>query len=83
MTVHYSYRLGNKNQRTSSSLPKKNFKGEVWAMTSFADEEWIEDEGYEKLWTENNTFAVKAPLSLTVSPYGLQSKKVVQRFQEN
>lgn len=31
---------------------KKNFKGEVWAMTSFADEEWIGDEGYEKLWTE-------------------------------
>jgi hypothetical protein len=31
---------------------KNNFKGEIWAMTSFADEEWIEDEGYEKLWTE-------------------------------
>lgn len=31
---------------------KKNFIGEVWAMTSFADEEWIEDVGYEKLWTE-------------------------------
>lgn len=31
---------------------KENFKGEIWAMTSFADEEWIEDEGYEKLWTE-------------------------------
>lgn len=34
---------------------KENFKGEVWAMTSFADEEWIEDEGYEKLWTEKLT----------------------------
>jgi hypothetical protein len=34
---------------------KINFKGEVWAMTSFADEEWIEDEGYEKLWTEKLT----------------------------
>jgi hypothetical protein len=34
---------------------RKNFKGEVWAMTSFADEEWIEDEGYEKLWTEKLT----------------------------
>lgn len=34
---------------------KKKFNGEVWAMTSFADEEWIEDEGYEKLWTEKLT----------------------------
>lgn len=31
---------------------KNNFKGEIWAMTSFAEEEWIEDVGYEKLWTE-------------------------------
>jgi hypothetical protein len=31
---------------------KRNFTGEVWAMTSFAEEEWIADEGYEKLWTE-------------------------------
>lgn len=31
---------------------KKNFNGEIWAMTSFADEEWIEDVGYEKLWME-------------------------------
>lgn len=30
---------------------KKNFKGEIWAMTSFADEEWLEDAGYERLWT--------------------------------
>lgn len=30
----------------------KNFKGEVWAMTSFADGEWIEEKGYERLWTE-------------------------------
>lgn len=34
---------------------KQKFRGEVWAMTSFADEEWIEDEGYEKLWTEKLT----------------------------
>lgn len=34
---------------------KDDFKGEVWAMTSFADEEWIEDKGYEKLWTEKLT----------------------------
>lgn len=31
---------------------KKKFTGEVWAMTSFAEDEWIADEGYEKLWTE-------------------------------
>lgn len=29
---------------------KKKFKGEVWAMTSYAEDEWIADEGYEKLW---------------------------------
>lgn len=31
---------------------KKKFSGEVWAMTSFAEDEWIADEGYEHLWTE-------------------------------
>lgn len=31
---------------------KKRFTGEIWAMTSFAEDEWIADEGYEKLWTE-------------------------------
>ncbi len=30
---------------------KKKFTGEVWAMTSFAEDEWIADEGYERLWT--------------------------------
>lgn len=30
---------------------KRKFNGEVWAMTSFAEDEWIADEGYEKLWT--------------------------------
>ncbi len=30
---------------------RKNFTGEIWAMTSFAEDEWIADEGYEKLWT--------------------------------
>lgn len=38
---------------------KNNFKGEIWAMTSFADEEWIEDVGYEKLWTEKLSEMVK------------------------
>lgn len=31
---------------------RKKFSGEVWAMTSFAEEEWICDAGYEHLWTE-------------------------------
>lgn len=35
-------KIGNKNK----------FTGEIWAMTGFADEEWIADEGYERLWTE-------------------------------
>lgn len=36
----------------SDKIDKKNkFTGEIWAMTGFADEEWIADEGYERLWT--------------------------------
>lgn len=31
---------------------QKDFTGEVWAMTSFANEEWIADAGYENLWKE-------------------------------
>ncbi len=31
---------------------KNRFTGEVWAMTSFAEEEWIAEKGYEKLWTD-------------------------------
>lgn len=31
---------------------KKKFTGEVWAMTSFAENEWIADQGYEKLWVQ-------------------------------
>lgn len=31
---------------------KKNFSGEIWAMTSFAEDEWIADQGYEQMWTE-------------------------------
>ena len=30
----------------------KNFSGEIWAMTSFADNEWSADQGYEQRWTE-------------------------------
>ena len=30
---------------------KNKFNGEIWAMTGFAEEEWIADEGYERLWT--------------------------------
>lgn len=31
---------------------KNRFNGEIWAMTGFAEEEWIADDGYEKLWTD-------------------------------
>ncbi len=31
---------------------KNKFSGEIWAMTGFAEEEWIADAGYERLWTE-------------------------------
>lgn len=31
---------------------KNRFNGEIWAMTGFADEEWIADGGYERLWTD-------------------------------
>ncbi len=31
---------------------KKKFRGEIWAMTGFAEDEWIADEGYENLWTD-------------------------------
>ena len=30
---------------------KNKFNGEIWAMTGLAEEEWIADEGYERLWT--------------------------------
>ncbi len=31
---------------------KNRFNGEIWAMTGFAEEEWIADDGYERLWTD-------------------------------
>lgn len=31
---------------------KDKFSGEIWAMTGFAEEEWIADSGYEALWTD-------------------------------
>lgn len=31
---------------------KSKFSGEIWAMTGFSEEEWIADDGYERLWTE-------------------------------
>lgn len=34
------------------AVMKRNFSGEIWAMTSFAEDEWIADAGYEKNWTE-------------------------------
>ncbi|MCL5029216.1 MAG: hypothetical protein M1480_09380 [Bacteroidetes bacterium] len=33
-------------------LNGKNFSGEIWAMTSFAPDEWVNDDGYEGAWTE-------------------------------
>ncbi|MDR2700668.1 MAG: hypothetical protein LBC12_07750 [Nitrososphaerota archaeon] len=37
---------------TDKKINGKNFKGEIWAMTSFAPDEWIKDDGYEDAWTE-------------------------------
>lgn len=37
----------------------KKFSGEIWAMTSFAEEEWSADQGYEKIWTEKLSDLVK------------------------
>ena len=31
---------------------KDKFTGEIWAMTAFAENEWIADEGYERLWSD-------------------------------
>lgn len=31
---------------------KDKFTGEIWAMTGFAENEWIADEGYERLWAD-------------------------------
>lgn len=31
---------------------KKNFSGEIWAMTSFAKDEWIANRGYEQIFIE-------------------------------
>ncbi len=65
---------------------KKNFKGEVWAMTSFADEEWIEDEGYEKLWTEKLTDIVDKGIKtrrLCVVPDKIYNLVSNQSFSEN
>lgn len=30
----------------------RNYKGEIWAMTSFADQEWTDRDGYEGRWTD-------------------------------
>jgi len=31
---------------------KDKFAGEIWAMTGFAENEWVADEGYERLWSD-------------------------------
>lgn len=64
---------------------KRNFKGEVWAMTSFADEEWIEDEGYEKLWVEKLTEIVDKGIRtrrLCVVPDNIYKLISAQTFSE-
>ena len=33
-------------------LNDPNFNGEIWAMTSFAPDEWVNDDGYEGVWTD-------------------------------
>jgi len=63
----------------------KNFKGEVWAMTSFADGEWIEDKGYEKLWTEKLTELVDKGIKtrrLCVIPEDIYKLISLQTFSE-
>ncbi|MAX25826.1 MAG: hypothetical protein CMJ19_15105 [Phycisphaeraceae bacterium] len=34
------------------TIKKEDFTGEIWAMTSFAPDEWINDDGYEGLWID-------------------------------
>lgn len=61
---------------------KDKFAGEIWAMTGFAEEEWIADEGYERLWTERlKTLAKEQKIKtrrlclLPDSVYGAITKK--------
>lgn len=37
----------------------EKFDGEIWAMTSFAEDEWSADQGYERIWTEKLSELVK------------------------
>jgi hypothetical protein len=38
--------------KNDKSIKGKEFRGEIWAMTSFAPDEWIKDDSYEGSWTE-------------------------------
>jgi hypothetical protein len=38
--------------RDDKRLHGSEFKGEIWAMTSFADHEWTDPDGYEGRWTD-------------------------------
>jgi hypothetical protein len=38
--------------RHDRKIMAKNFRGEIWAMTSFAPDEWIKDDGYEGPWID-------------------------------
>jgi hypothetical protein len=64
---------------------RKNFTGEVWAMTSFADEEWVVDEGYEKLWTEKLTDIVDTGIKtrrLCIVPDNIYQQISAQPFSQ-
>jgi len=70
----------------SDKTDKKNkFTGEIWAMTGFADEEWIADEGYERLWTvrlkELVDYGIKTR-RLCLLPDSVFEIVSAQRFQE-
>ncbi len=38
--------------KTDKLINGRNFKGEIWAMTSFAPDEWVISDGYENSWMD-------------------------------
>lgn len=38
--------------KTDKKVQGRSFRGEIWAMTSFAPDEWVNDDGYEGHWTD-------------------------------
>lgn len=62
----------------------KEFKGEIWAMTSFAPDEWS-DEGYEKAWTSRLKEMVDKGIKtrrLCIIPRAVQDVISKASFQE-